>query len=202
MSAAPAPLTDAFRALLEHAETLELNEGDMLRVNNALQTAFNQTDGKIIIKKSYTPLFVYFLRGGKQVGVKLVENVQTIFTGTRIYEHKTKTTIDISENWKDAEPVVSRQTFPMAIATIIPFFLKQHKPKKVYIESVFGTTRHSWANFVLEMRAKLKQLRDDLKSAGRSNEDAIEMTEEYEQTHIHEFYDTCGGIAHNAILTT
>jgi hypothetical protein len=49
MSAAAAPSTkpsvpDAFQALLAHAETLGLSEGDYLTVANSLQTAFKRAD--------------------------------------------------------------------------------------------------------------------------------------------------------------
>ena len=195
------PLTDAFRALLEHTETLGLNEGDMLRVNSALQTAFNATDGiTTTIKTCTTPVFLFFERAGKRPGMKLVESQETIVRTARSYEHSFKCVVDVSSDWNAMPVIITRQTFNLFIARVVETFLRLHQPRKVYIETPLGMRRTTFSSYAADQRIIYKSMKADYKSAGRDDEYIEEHIGDSETTCLGEFYSNCSSIISTSLI--
>jgi hypothetical protein len=195
------PLTDAFRALLEHTETLGLNEGDMLRVNSALQTAFNATDGiTTTIKTCTTPIFLFFERSGKRPGMKLVESQETMVCKPRSMEYSYKCIVDVSSDWNAMPVIITRQKFNLISYRVFELFLRLHQPRKVYIETPLGMRRTTFSSYAAEQRLIYKSMKADYKSAGRTDEDIGELLFDSETTCLGEFHSHCSAIVSNSLI--
>ena len=195
------PLTDAFRALLEHTETLGLNEGDMLRVNSALQTAFNATDGiTTTIKTCTTPIFLFFERSGKRPGMKLVESQETMVCKPRSMEYSYKCIVDVSSDWNAMPVIITRQKFNLISYRVFELFLRLHQPRKVYIETPLGMRRTTFSSYAAEQRLIYKSMKADYKSAGYDDDYIVNHLGDCKTTCLREFDSHCAAIVGNALI--